>query len=257
MATAALLILLSSCGKKETKPGSGTLIPDEKLAEILTDIYLTTGVMDLPPLSQTWGQRDSVLNYVDVVAAHGYRYSALDSTMKYYFNEKPRKLSHIYDMVTGRLQEMEARIREEGTSVTESRADGNLWNGRASYNFPEDVTRDPLWFDIPATKPGLYTLKADYVVYDDDRSLDPRVTVFFSITDSLGKESKVQWDEVRLDKNGQVRPVEIRRLLEKPEGVRIKGWLLNHTSQKGLWQKHARVSGISLTVDTLAVIQAQ
>ena len=83
------------------------LIPDDKLVAILTDTYLTTGMMDLPHMRETWAQRDSIINYVDVIRSHGYTYEQFDATIRYYFTDKPKKLSKIYDRVTGNLLEME------------------------------------------------------------------------------------------------------------------------------------------------------
>ncbi|MCK7538080.1 MAG: hypothetical protein MZV63_47550 [Marinilabiliales bacterium] len=61
------------------------LVPDDKLVAILTDTYLTTGMIDLPRMRDTWGQRDSILNYVDVIASHGYTYEQLEATMQILF----------------------------------------------------------------------------------------------------------------------------------------------------------------------------
>ena len=111
------------------------------------------------------------------------------------------------------------------------------------------MTRDPIWFDIPVEEPGEYVLKADIRLFEDDQSVDPRVTVFFSTTDSLGKEERVFWEEVRLEKNGQMQNIVTTSTLDSAGTVHIKGWLLNHSSQKGSWQKHARVSNISLRLE--------
>jgi len=104
----AALLLTVSCGDQENeKPSRKMLIPEDKLAEILTDTYLTAGMMDLFTLRDTWAQRDSMLNYADVIESHGYTYEQFEATMKYYFTGRPRKLSKIYDKVTGNLLEME------------------------------------------------------------------------------------------------------------------------------------------------------
>jgi hypothetical protein len=244
------MIILVSCNPSGTpKPDRKYLIPEDKLVDILTDTYLAAAMLDMPGLMSTWGQRDSNLNYIDVIESHGYTYQQLDSTMRYYFNAKPKKLSRVYDRVTGNLLELEVRVMEESNANPEDYADGNLWTGKASYSFPEDMTRDPIWFDIPVEEPGEYVLKADIRLFEDDQSVDPRVTVFFSTTDSLGKEERVFWEEVRLEKNGQMQNIVTASTLDSAGTVHIKGWLLNHSSQKGSWQKHARVSNISLRLE--------
>jgi len=241
-----VLLMAGSCGRSGTaKPGVKTLIPDDKLVAILTDTYLTAGILDLYALRDTWGSRDSILNYIDVIENHGYTYEQFDATMKYYFSGKPRRLAKIYDRVTGNLLELETVVITENRSPV--RPAENLWPGKASYNFPEDFTRDPVWFDIPLDEPGEYMIQADIRVFDDDRSINPRVTAFFSYTDESGEEKRDYWEEVILNKNSQFLTVDIRHTLDSIPGARLRGWLLNHDNQAGKWEKHARIANISVT----------
>ncbi|MBE0677883.1 MAG: DUF4296 domain-containing protein [Bacteroidales bacterium] len=248
---ATLVLALSSCGNQGgNKPGRKMLIPDDKLVAILTDTYLTTGMMDLTRMRDTWAQRDSIVNYTDVISSHGYTLGQLNATMRYYFTDKPKKLARIYDRVTGNLLEMETMIMI-GQGSSETTADENLWTGKASYSFPEDFTRDPVWFDMPAENTGLYVLSADIRLFEDDQSRNPRVTVFFSYTDSAGVEKRDYWDEFTLTKDGQFQSVTISLALDTIRNTRLRGWLLNHDNQPGRWEKHARIANISLRVDTI------
>jgi hypothetical protein len=222
------------------------------MVAILTDTYLTAGMMDLAPMRDSWAQRDSILNYIDVIRSHGYTYEQFDATIRYYFTDKPKRLSRIYDKVTGNLLEMEAVVMTENVPV-DAESEENLWTGKASYSFPEDFTRDPVWFDIPVEMPGEYILHADIRLFEDDKSLNPRVTVFFSYVDESGEEKRDYWEEVSLIKDGQFQKVMIRRTLDTIPNVRIRGWLLNHDNQPGQWEKHARIANINLRVDTIAV----
>jgi hypothetical protein len=242
----AAVFMLMSCGPSgSNKPERKKLIPEDKLVEVLTDTYLTTGMMDVQEIRETWGQRDSLLNYIDVIRSHGYTYEQLEKTMRYYFTHKPKKLAKIYDRVTGNLLALEVTVQNEQISA-DSIPDDNLWTGKTAYTFPDEFTRDSIWFDIPAEAPGEYILRADIRVYKDDGSLDPRVTVYFSTSDSLGSEVRDNWDEVRLEKNGQLQKIEVSKTLEVAGNTRIRGWLMNNTSREGTWQKHATVSNISL-----------
>jgi hypothetical protein len=64
-------------------------------------------MLDLYSMRDTWAQRDSILNYIDVIESHGFTREQFETTMRYYFTGKPRKLSRIYDRVTGNLLELE------------------------------------------------------------------------------------------------------------------------------------------------------
>jgi len=244
----AVMLMVTSCGNAGgEKPGRKMLVPDDKMVAILTDTYITTGIMELPAMRNTWAQRDSILNYTDVINSHGYTYEQFDATLKYYFTSKPKRLSRIYDKVTGNLLALETAVMTENMPVKP--AEENLWTGKASYSFPEDLTRDPLWFDIPAEEPGDYVLNADIRIFGDDRSLNPRVTVYFSYIDSAGEEKRDYWEEVRLKKDGEFQEVLLRHTLDSIPGARVRGWLLNHDNQPGNWEKHARVANINLSVD--------
>jgi len=203
-------------------------------------------------MRDSWAQRDSILNYIDVILSHGYTYEQFDATIRYYFTDKPKRLSRIYDKVTGNLLELEAMVMTENVPV-EAESEENLWTGKASYSFPEDFTRDPVWFDIPVEMPGEYILHADIRVFEDDKSLNPRVTVFFSYVDESGEEKRDYWEEVSLIKDGQFQKVMIRRTLDTIPNARIRGWLLNHDNKPGQWEKHARIANINLRVDTTSV----
>jgi hypothetical protein len=248
----AVMLMVTSCGNAVgDKPGRKMLIPDDKMVEILTDTYLTASMMDLLSMRDTWAQRDSILNYIDVIKSHGYTYEQFDATLKYYFTSKPKRLSRIYDKVTGNLLKLETVAMAENVPV--EMPEENLWTGKASYSFPEDFTRDPLWFDIPADEPGEYKLYADIRVFEDDRSLNPRVTVYFSYLDSAGTEKRDYWKEVKLTKDGQFQKVLIRHTLDSIPGARVRGWLMNHDNQPGKWEKHARVANINLSVEKSGV----
>ncbi len=240
-----VMLMIMSCGSSENeKPSRKMRIPEDKLVEILTDTYLTTGMMDLISMRETWARRDSILNYIDVIGSHGYTYEQFDATMKYYFSGKPRKLSRIYDRVTGNLLELETEVMTEQNAIKPS--EKNLWPGKPDYRLPEDFTRDPVWFDIPVEKPGEYILKADILVFDDDKSLNPRVTAYFSYSDSIGEEKRDYWQEIFLSKDGLLRNVQISHSLDSIPGARLRGWLLNHDNQPGKWEKHARITNIRI-----------
>ena len=110
------------------------LIPEDKLVAILTDTYLTTGMMDVQEMRETWGQRDSILNYIDVISSHGYTYEQLEATMRYYFTDKPKKLAKIYDRVTGNLLALEVKVENE--RIDADSIPDNLWTGQGRICLP-------------------------------------------------------------------------------------------------------------------------
>jgi hypothetical protein len=255
IAVAASLLMLTACTHiGGNKPPAKMLIPENDIVEILTDTYLTAGMLDITVMRETWAQRDSILNYIDIIKSYGYTLEQFDATLKYLFTDKPKRLSRLYDRVTANLLRLETDIMTEAVPA-EPTLSKNLWPGQASYLFPENFTRDPVWFDIPVETPGEYVLRADIKLFEDDRSLNPRVTVFFSYTDSTGSERRDYWREVRLMKSGEFVSVETRNMPDTVTGVRIRGWLLNHDNQPGTWEKHARIANISLRVNEFGTME--
>ncbi len=253
LSVAAIFVLMACGPSGSNKPERKMRIPEDKLVAILTDTYLTTGMMDVQTMRETWGQRDSILNYIDVIRSHGYTYEQLETTMRYYFTNKPKKLAKIYDRVTGNLLALEVKVENE--RIVADSIPANLWTGKAVYDFPGESPRDSIWFDIPVEAPGEYVLRADIIIYKDDESYDPRITVYFLTSDSLGVEVRNDWDEIRLEKNGKLQKIEARKTLGTVGNTRIRGWLMNHSSQEGTWKKQATVSNISLRLEKEKVKQ--
>ncbi len=227
------------------KPDKELLLSDDILTAVLTETYLAGGVLEVPSIRNSWGKRDSIRNYTDILENHGCSKEQLDATLYYYFASKPKKMARIYDRVIANLLEIEASMNKE-VSDEKKIVPENLWTGKTSYNLPDDFTKDPIWFDIPIDSLGTYLFKADYQLYPDDKSLDPKITIYFSIRQKDGKEVTEYWDEVLLVKTGKTQKVELRKTLETPGEAHIRGWLLNHTNQKGIWEKHARIRNIVL-----------
>lgn len=229
------------------KPDRELLLSENKLVSVLTETYLAGGVLDVPAVRSTWGLRDSIQNYTDILESMGCTKEQLDATLYYYFASKPKKMARVYDKVIANLMSLEESVRQP-VQTTQKPANDNLWTGKSSYLFPDDYAKDPIWFDIRIDSSGIYTLKADCVVYPDDKSLDPRVTVYFSTRDATGRETQDYWDEVKLEKNGKFQKIEMSKAITIYGETHIEGWLMNHTNQQGIWEKHARIRNISLTL---------
>jgi hypothetical protein len=250
---AVLLIVLSSCRDK-TKPAKNMLVPENVLVEILTDTYLGEGIMNTKEVRDMYGKRDSITNYQDIVCKYGYTFRQVDSTLKYYFLFKPKKLEKIYDRVTGKLLEMEAAVNT-GNNAKSELVNENLWNGKVSYTYPQQSDTDPIAFNIPVKNSGLYTFKASYQLYPDDQSIDPRVVIIFSSVNNKGKETEVSWDVYKLIKDGKAHTVELSKMLVPHGETSIKGWLFFQSNSGDDWKKHAIINNISFTFGSKPQIQ--
>jgi hypothetical protein len=241
-----ILCLTVSCRDK-SKPANG-MVPENALINILTDTYIADGLMNVSKVRDMYRYRDSTTNYIEITKHYGYTNTQVDSTLKYYFINKPKKLEKIYDVVTGKLLEMQTKVENEVNMTTPPADKVNLWNGQVSYSFPENFITDSIAFSIPVKTKGIYTFKASYRVFPDDESRNPEVVIFFSSFNGKSAETIDHWDKCYLRKDGQTHIIELKKELTKTGNVFIKGLLLNHINKGVDWKKHARISDISITV---------
>lgn len=242
----AVLATVISCGKKEK--ASLKPVPDKDLINILTDTYIADGLMNITKIRDMYRYRDSTINYIEVAGSYGYTSGQVDSTLKYYFIHKPKKLEKIYDAVTGKLLEMQTEVENSENNGSPLTQKTNLWKGASSYNFPSWSDTDSVSFYIPATIKGLYIFRATYTLYPDDESINPEVVIYFSNFNDKDKESITDWDRYVLRKDGRPHAVELKKELTDNYHSFIKGFLFHHANKGGGWKKHATISDISIEI---------
>ncbi len=242
--TSALLtlsVLITSC-KDRTKLDDAYIVPDDAIVNILTDTYLAEALMDVASVRSIYQFRDSISNVKDITGHYGYTKAQLDSTLKYYFLYKPKKFEKLYDRVTGNLLEMEANLNTENNQDAPP-PQSNLWNGKASYLFPDEYRTDSIAFSIPLPGPGLYRFKAFYLLYADDQSIDPQVKIYFTVNDKENIDT-IMWEPYALVKDGKSNLIRLEKRLDNPGAVKLEGNLFSHSNKGIKWRKHARIMGI-------------
>lgn len=250
----AALVPFSSCTSRRSKEKVKDLIPANALIALLTDIYLADGLMIVPQIQEQHHMKDSVTIYIEVVENYGYTKTQVDQTLRYYFINKPKKLQKIYDQVLARLSEMESLVILEAPVIIE--ISKNLWPGKTSYSFPEDGLNDPVYFDVAIADTGLYRLTATMLVYADDQSDDPRISVWFWKADTSAMGASIHWEERVLPKDGTANEYTLEAEIADSTYTNIRGWLLNHTGKPGHWEKHSSINIISLTrVDRSVIVE--
>jgi hypothetical protein len=233
--------LLLACNRevKEEK-----LIPVDDLVDLLTEMYIADGLLSIPPIRAIYSYKDSTSNYIDIIKRHGYTKTRMDKTIKYYFENKPKKLENIYDQVLTRLNEKQALLEKEEIPGPDMLA--NFWKGKTQIEVPESGIMDSAWFSIPIRDTGSYTLEFTAQLYADDQSLNPRVTVYFWHSDSTGKGFRIYWPEVKLQTGGRRQNYSLTKRNSDTTITHISGLLLDCDPQKGRWVKHAKIENIVL-----------
>jgi hypothetical protein len=247
----SLILVISSCGSRRSKLDSNNLIPENELVPILTDIYLTDGLIGMPRITIKYSPFDSVSTYNHIIEKHGYTKETLDKTMKYYFIKNPKKLIKIYDKVLGILSEMESRVQKE---IKRSKVPaGSLWPGFESYSFPDPYGTDSTCFDIPFIKPGLYTLSFSVTLFPDDQSLHPSLTAFTCNPDSIetGKKSYIR--PQYYIKDGQEHIYSVTFKVPLKTTMFVRGNLYDFDNHPGDWEKHVVIRDISVIYSLVAI----
>jgi hypothetical protein len=245
-----LLLMLHSCNKT-TKSGikQSDVIPEKEMVDLLCDLYLADGLLNYPPIRSDFSKKDSIENYIDVISKYGFTKEEVDNSMKYYFIDRPKRYAAIYDRVIEKLSGMEADVIAN-LSQDESHI-SNLWNGERSYSLPDVGVNDPVEFSVRTKGLGEYVIKARIILYSDDQSIDPHTDVWFWYDDGTEEGHKIPWEEKRLVKNGRPVMITLSKELEDPRVTHIKGKFLDHTDQPGHWEKHALVTNIIITRNTV------
>lgn len=239
-----LLIMVSvSCNHDSKRIRKRDLIPEKELVPLMTDLYIGDGLLQYQPVRSKFSTKDTITNYIDIIKKHGYSKEKMDKTLLYYFVNDPKKLQKIYDQVLARLSEIQSRL-ETDKPVT---ASNNLWSQKTSFLLPDEGTNNAIYFDIPISDTGYYSLSLSAVLFKNDMSINPRITVFFRKTDSAGNQVKKLWNRTDLIRDDLSHIYAISGRISDTSYKHISGFLLDCDLQNGPWEKHAKITNIRLT----------
>lgn len=238
-----------SCSSRNNKLDRKNLIPEDELISILTEVYITDGLLAVPKIHIMFSSLDSLSTYNHIFEEHGYSQEIMDKTIKYYFIKKPRKLIKIYDKVLGILSEMESRVEKEIVMLNKNT--NNLWTGQDVYSFPDPSGSDSTRFEITLKKPGKYTLSVTATLFPDDQSDNPRITVFSCNPDSIETGKRDYINPFPFIKDGQPHAYTIIFNTLDKKTLYIRGSLYDYDNHPDDWEKHLILQNISLTYSTL------
>jgi hypothetical protein len=238
-------LVACSCSGRRSKLDRRHLIPEKKLTALITDVYISDGLLSLPNIRNLFSNMDSTSCYIEVIKKHGYTKEDMDKTMKYYFIENPKQLIKIYDQVLAILSEMQARYEKE-VSLIQGKV-SNYWTGHSIYSFPDPSGNDSSNFDINVPNAGLFTLSFTITLYPDDQSFNPRVTLYTCHPDSIetGKRHYIRTVNYLKDGLPHTYLLYIRTL--NKSSFHIRGLLYNSDNLQDYWVRHLRIEKISYT----------
>ena len=238
-------LLATACTGRKKKANGKNLIPEKELITVLAEVHIANGLLYLPEIRREYYNRDSILNYIDILEKHGYSKEDMDRTIKYYFIKNPKKLIKIYDEALGRLSEMESLNEKQ---IPDNRIiPGNIWNGNPVYSFPDLSGTETLLFDHQLEKPGYYTFSFTATVYPDDQSLNPRFIAYFCHPDSIETGKRDYYTSVDFIKDGRQHTYTLSRKPRSDSFTHLRGWFIDYDNNNPETLKHSRIDNITLT----------
>jgi hypothetical protein len=232
--------LLVSCNRSN----NNKLIPSKDLVDVLSELYIADGLLLIPAVHSRFSLKDSTTNYMDIIKKHGFTPERMDKTMRYYFDENPEKLENIYDQVLNKLSQTQVLLEKESAAAIHKAE--NLWKGPDVVEVPGSGEKNSVWFNIQAKDTGNYVLEFTSTIYRNDRSLNPKVTVFFWHTDSSITGNRIAWSEIILPKDGKSHNYSLSKRNQDTTFTHFGGWLLNSDPKEGKWKKHAKIENITI-----------
>lgn len=236
-----LTVLVGACTGRKNQVERKNRIPEKDLVPILTEMYISDGLLSLPEISYRFSDRDSVSTYIDIFKKYGYTKEIMDRTMRYYFIKKPNKLVKIYDRVLGTLSAMESRIDRE-IPVFEKQV-LNLWKGKTEIYFPDNHINDTAAINIPLNYLRNYYFKFTLTIFPDDQTPDPRPGIYYTFPDSSAGNIHYITSFPYL-KDGLPHDYSFHLTLDKPVPVILKGWFIDTENQNPDTRNHYTVENI-------------
>jgi hypothetical protein len=239
-------LLAGSCSGRKNKTDRRNLIPEKDLVPILTELYITDGLLTLTKVRSWFTPIDSVSTYYYVIEKHGYTKETMDKTMKYYFIKNPKGLIKIYDQVLSRLSEMES-LTDKELFQTQGRIP-NLWTAREYYSFPDPSGTDSANFDINIKSPGIYALKFTVTLFPDDQSLNTRLSLYTCHPDSIYTGKRKYYDTMNYIKDGQPHIYTLIITVPKNTTSGLSGCFYCFDNYFDEWGKHVIIDNISINL---------
>jgi hypothetical protein len=168
----------------------------------------------------------------------------MDKTMEYYFIRNPKKLISIYDQVLANLSEMETRFENESALPIDDPI--NLWPGKESYYFPDILVPDSTQFEININKRGIYSLAFSAILYPDDQSYNPRITIYSCHPDSIKTGKKHYIETINYLKDGNQHNYQLTINVLKHNPMLLRGRLYNFDNNPEKSEQHMIINNISL-----------
>ncbi|MDR1897482.1 MAG: DUF4296 domain-containing protein, partial [Prevotellaceae bacterium] len=208
----ALLLVFVSCSK--------TLIPENTLAKILYEMYLTEAIIASQGELQS-SVIDSTRVYEPIIEKYGYSLTDLRKTMIAYAAKKD-KLPSVYEKVRAMLAD-EKRIYQPLARI--EKLSKNIYIGSDSIMVKSRSFNKRPFNLITLTEQGIYDVSASFFFFKNDSTKNPKMTVW--LESRLHKDSIVGKQEADLIKDSLFNHYSLKVAFNNPDFNQLKGFWLD------------------------------
>lgn len=239
------VLIAGSCSTRKNRVEHSNMIPEKELAGLITELYLTDGLLSIPKTSQLYSLSDTLKAHRDVFKLHGYTKEMMDMTLKYYYVKKPKELIKIYDQVLGILSEMQSRYETEVAQIQSRMA--NIWEGESLYLLPDGSGIDSANFVLKANSQGVYYLTYNVTLSPDAQSYNTRPAAYMCHPDSIETGKRYYINTIEYLKDGQSHTYTLQINVMEKSHFFVKGWFYNSGTSPDESLGDLRIENIHLT----------
>ncbi len=236
-----LFLGLNAC--KEDKPKN--ILPPQKMQAILQDLHLYDALLSDKRYFDSKFKDSSISYYNYIWEKNQTDYKEFKKSLEYY-SARTEVLSAIYDSIFSHFTKMRDSIRNGNKlELNISGYTMNLWSQKTEWHVPSDGAKNSIRFNIATNSQGLYTLSADILMYPNDSSVNPKMTIVAYYEDGTldaSSDYNIKKDKTWLHHTAKVKTNPNKKL------KRIAGWVLDHSRLNGT--KHADVVNLKLLYTT-------
>ena len=224
------MVLLISCLNQDRK----YIIPQKKFTKLLVDLYLANAIAEDVSNTHKAYKLDSASLYGSVLKKYDVTKTQFDSTVMYY-SRRPVAFQKVYNIVTVRLNYLNAEIAAEQDKVL-AKIGAVIWQDTATYRFPP-LAGDRIKINLPLTGMGLYTVSADIKIYPNDSALNPRMSLYFEQNNDTSAAGRIVFDETRYaDKDGLIKTYTASKVIQDTAFKRISGFIVNYSNTDSVFR---------------------
>ncbi len=231
-----------SCSRRKNEADRKNIIPHDKFIEVLTDVYITDGLLIQPIVHHWYKSNDSIAAYRDVLQNHGYTKEQFDNTLRFYFIKRPKQLMKIYEKALAKLSEMQSRYDQEIARQRPS----NYWSGRPFYASPGIAGADSTDFNIKFDFANVYYLTFTATVFPEDQAIDPKPVIYTCHPDSATTGSRYYINSLPYIKDGLPHMYTFQINDPDKTRTRLMGNLIDNCNSPSL-ERHFVIEEISIT----------